>query len=81
MKVLSPNYYTTRELLKCAVYFFLFLSFLLVMAAFMAYEVPGLGVESELELLAYATATATKDPSCICNLHCSTHGNARSLTH
>ena len=29
-------------------------------------EVPRLGVESELQLLAYATATATLDPSHIC---------------
>ena len=26
------------------------------------------------------TATATKDPSCTCNLHTTAHGNARSLT-
>ena len=32
-------------------------------------EVPRLGVESELQLLAYATATATQDPSYICDLH------------
>ena len=32
-------------------------------------EVPRLGVESELEPLAYATATATQDPSHICDLH------------
>ena len=32
-------------------------------------EVPRLGVQSELQLLAYATATATRDPSHICNLH------------
>ena len=32
-------------------------------------EVPRLGVESELELLAYTTATATQDPSHVCNLH------------
>ena len=31
-------------------------------------EVPRLGVESELQLPAYATATATPDPSCICDL-------------
>ena len=31
-------------------------------------EVPGLGVWSELLLLAYATATATPDLSCICDL-------------
>ena len=32
-------------------------------------EVPELGVELELQLLAYDTATGTPDPSCICNLH------------
>ena len=32
-------------------------------------EVPRLGVESELQLLVYATATATWDPSCVCNLY------------
>ena len=34
-------------------------------------EVPRLGVESELQLPAYTTATATPDPSCICDLCCS----------
>ena len=32
-------------------------------------EVPRLGAESELQLQAYTTATATWDPSCICDLH------------
>ena len=32
-------------------------------------DVPRLGVESELQLLAYTTATATPDPSCVCDLH------------
>ena len=34
-------------------------------------EVPRLGVEPELPLPAnaYTTATATPDPSCVCNLH------------
>jgi len=32
-------------------------------------EVPRLGVESELQPLAYATATATQDASLICGLH------------
>ena len=32
-------------------------------------EIPGLGVESELQLLAYATATATPDLSPVFNLH------------
>ena len=31
--------------------------------------VPRLGVELELQLPAYATATATPDLSCVCNLH------------
>ena len=32
-------------------------------------EISELGAESELQLLAYATATATQDPSRICNLY------------
>ena len=32
-------------------------------------EVPGLGVELELQLLAYTAATATWDPSCVYDLH------------
>ena len=34
-------------------------------------EIPRLGVASELQLPAHATATATPDLSCMCNLHCS----------
>ena len=34
-------------------------------------EVPRLGVEMELQLPAYTTVTETRDPSCVCNLHCS----------
>ena len=32
-------------------------------------EVPRLGVELELQPLAYTAATAMPDPSCVCNLH------------
>ena len=32
-------------------------------------KVPRLRVELELQPTAYATATATQDPSCICDLH------------
>ena len=32
-------------------------------------EVPRLGVQLELHLLAYATATAMQDLSCVCDLH------------
>ena len=31
--------------------------------------VPRLGVQSELELLAYTTATAMQDPTRVCDLH------------
>ena len=34
-------------------------------------EVPRLGVESDLQLLAYTKAIAMLDPSHICDLHCS----------
>ena len=33
-------------------------------------EIPRLGIKSELQLLAYTTATAMPDPSCICNPPC-----------
>ena len=33
-------------------------------------ELPRLGVELELQLPAYATATPTQNPSLVCNLHC-----------
>ena len=36
-------------------------------------EVPRLGVELELQLPAYPTATATPDPSHACHLHHSLH--------
>ena len=32
-------------------------------------EVPRLGIESELQLLVYTTATATPDLSCVFDLH------------
>ena len=34
-------------------------------------EVPGLGIQSEPQLLATATATAMPDLSGVCDLHCS----------
>ena len=45
-------------------------------------EVPRLGVKSELQLLAYTTAT-TQDPSQALSMTCDTmaHSNIRSLTH
>ena len=41
-------------------------------------EVPRIGVDSEPQLPASTTATATWDPSCACDLR---HGNAGSVTH
>ena len=32
-------------------------------------EVPRLGVQLELQWLAYARTTTIRDPSCVCNLH------------
>ena len=53
--------------------FFLFLVFLPFLGPLPRHmEVPRLGHESELQLPTYAKATATRDPSCICNLH---HGS------
>jgi len=50
--------------------FFLFLLFTFSFLAFLRHvEILGLEVESELQLLAYATATAVPDPSHTCNLH------------
>ena len=46
-----------------------FFFFRTTLAAYGSMEVPRLGVESELQLPAYVTATATRDPSLICDLH------------
>ena len=48
-------------------FFFFFFAFLALIQWHM--EVLGLGVEPELQLLAYTPATATPDPSLICDLH------------
>ena len=49
---------------------FSFFSFCLFLGPLLWYmEVPRLGVELELQLPAYATATAMWDPSRICDLH------------
>ena len=49
--------------------FVLYLSFVFLVPHPPHMEVPRLGVKSELQLPAYATATATPDPSHFCNLH------------
>ena len=46
-----------------------FLAFFFLGAHSLRMEVPSLGVELELQLLVYATATATWDLSSVCDLH------------
>ena len=44
-------------------------------------EAPRLGVKSELSPLAYTTATAVLDLSCVSATYTTAHGNTMSLTH
>ena len=61
--------YHTALVLPPVFSFFLF-SFCLFRAALRRHmEVPRLGVESQLQLPAYTTATAMPDSSLVCNLH------------
>ena len=60
-----PNGYEVVSYCVFFVFFFFLGSHLWYM------EVPGLGVESELQLPAYATATKMQDLRGICGLHCS----------
>ena len=56
--------------LKSCSFFFFFLLFLLFNTAHIAYGSSRLGVESELQLPAYATATAAMmDPGHVCSLY------------
>jgi len=50
-------------------FFFFFFCFCFLVPHSRHMKVPSLGVQPELQLLAYTTATATPDPSCVCNLH------------
>ena len=57
-------------LFVCFVFFAFFLLLLLLGLNLLQHmEVPRLEVESELQLPAYTTATATGDLSCTCDLH------------
>ena len=61
---------------------FLFVCLFVFMVPLWHMKIPRLGVKLEVQLQAYTSATATWDPSCVCDLHHSSwHGNARSLTH
>ena len=68
LKAMSGTYYLFKF------FHFYFCCFVLFCFCFLGpcpwhMEVPRLGVKSELQLEAYTTATATQDPSCICNLY------------
>ena len=56
-------------LFRFLLFFFFFLAFVFSGLHWWCMEVPGLGLESELFLPAYATATATLDLSHICDAH------------
>ena len=57
-------------ILFAIVFFFFFLSFCYFFGPLPRHmEAPRLGVESELQPLAYDRATATQDPSRVCNLN------------
>ena len=61
------NFYIPRDWPKKTSFFFFFFGFLRQYLWRM--EVPRLGIPSELQLPAYATATATGDPSQVYSLH------------
>ena len=72
MQVIGPQVIcsqsTVQQYSLCAYsFFFFFFSFLGPHPWHMG--VPRLGVKSELQLLVYTTATATPDPSLVCDLH------------
>ena len=59
--------------LVCFILFYLFiLSFVFLGLYSQHMEGPRLGFDLELQLLAYTTATAMPDPSCVCDVH---HGS------
>ena len=65
--------------------FWLFFFFLVILGPHLWHrEVPRLGVESELQLQTYATATAMQDPSHVCSRQCqipNLMSEARDQTH
>ena len=61
-----------KHLFKGGIYMLFFFSFFLFFFTqphLWHMEVPGLGVQPELQLPAYTITTAIRDPSCIGNLH------------
>ena len=70
LSLLSFFFFFLPSFLPPSLPFFLLPSFLSFSLSFLLLFLgPRLGVKSELQLLAYATPTATPDPSHICDLH------------
>ena len=73
---LQQNHSSRIRLKICSIFcLYMFLKTLIFFFSFLRLhlrhmEVPRLRVESQLQLPAYTTATATLDPSCICDLRC-----------
>ena len=72
--ILKKSYHEAQSIWHKIFNFFIFFKFFFKFFCFLGphpkyMEVLRIGVQSELHLLAYATATATQDPSCICDLH------------
>ena len=63
----QPHAWAEKWILQSHLFIYLFIFFLGPHLQHM--EIPRLGVISELQLPAYAVATAMWDPSCICELH------------
>ena len=56
------------QMLASILFYFILFFFFFLWPHLQHMEVPRLGVESELQPLAYTMATATQDPSCVCDL-------------
>ena len=71
LKEILKSELTWKTRISILFYFILFLLFSLFLWPHLSciLEVPRLGVKSELQLLAYTTATAMPEPSCVCDLH------------
>ena len=69
MKLKTGNQKTINPKAGSFFFFWSFLSFIFLGPHLWHMEFPRIGVKSELWLLAYSTATATQDPSLVCDLH------------
>jgi len=78
INLLNIDHYTQKWFFPYDEHFLFFFSFLGLHTRHM--EVPRLGVKSELQLPAHSTATATRDPSRVCDLHHSSQ-QRQILTH